>query len=180
METNMKQLLSEIISTEIEMSLLYSDFMCMMQEISLQGFKRYYRCRAKDRVYHVTMLRNYAIDYLSTNIPLNVPAHVTGAMNGGISSINKIELALTTDLKYSNMQIKLLEKAASLAITQDEHALMGYIEDLIKDEEEELKCLNRIIKSWTFAKEADDTSWYDRTDKAMHKKKKKKEGSEYK
>ena len=176
MEANMKQLLSDVISKELEISMMYSDFMAVMQDISLQGFKRYYRCRMKDRVKHCTMLRNYVSDYHDVCLPISVSSYAPGAAWATTGIIARVQKVITDDATTSNEQIVRLEKISDLAITQEEHDLMGYIEDLIKDQSCELKCLRRIINSWKFSQQAGDSSWYDRTSKCLHKKYKKREG----
>lgn len=86
-----------------------------------------------------------------------------------------IEAFLVSVKGLYTSQIETLKTASKMAINDNEDMLMSILEHYVKDEEQELCAVNRIIKRWTNAKKYGDASFLDREDKELHCKYKSKE-----
>ena len=136
------------------------------QLIGYNGFKRLFRYMSRDRLEHAIRLKNKIVDYNDVNPDITVTYKTPQMLPNG--SNMTIEAFLINAKTIATTQIERLEQAAEMAITDKEHMLMGILEYYIKDEEEELCLINRIIDEWTNAKKMGDASFLDRKDKCLH------------
>lgn len=102
---------------------------------------------SRDRLEHALRLKNKFVDYIdyNTDVKLNYSTSQSG-------NNNVVEASLVIIKQLSQIQLDKLKEGSKIAINDNEDMLMGILEHYIKDEEEELCKINRIIKRWNNAK----------------------------
>lgn len=164
-EALMKKL-SDTISHEAKLSNIELEAMSKTHKMALNGFKRFFKYRAKDRFKHYLCLKQWGIDYAETNLPFEVE------YNSG-NSLLTLEMILKIIFDESEKQLVHLKECMDLCFKETEVTLGNKINMLIDDQEEEHKYLKRIIDEWNMAKSYNDVSWISRKDHLLHKKYKK-------
>ena len=169
----LKVLLNDIISNEIQLSVVMLDTMSDAHIIGYNGFKRFFRWMSRDRLEHAIRLKNKIVDFNDINPDVKM-SYTTPTLQTNGSNMS-IESFLNVTKSLSIAQIERLKAAAEMSIVDKEHMLMGILEHYIQDEECELNKINRILKRWTNAKKMGDASFLDRIDEDIHCKYKDKE-----
>ena len=168
----LKSIMSDIISSEYTATAIMGEYMATTQMMGYNGFKRLFRYMARDRLEHALCLKNFLADYLKENPEVSI-SYVSKATNGNGS--NSIDTIITSVMSYGQTQLEKLKRAATMSITDNEHLLMGKLEDMICDQEEELACIRRIKDEYTNSKQFNDVSYLSRKDMQLHDKYKCKE-----
>jgi ferritin len=156
-------MMSECLGNELRLSNVELEAMSKTHKMSLNGFKRYFRYRARDRFKHSLCLKKWSVDYADTNIPFDV------SYSSGNTLMN-LEAILTYVFNESEKHLEKLKDIMDMAFKEKEITLANKINCLIDDQEEEHKCLKRLLTEWNMAKANSDTSWISRKDFYLHKK----------
>ena len=168
MTENLTKLISDILGSELKLSNIEIEAMSKTHKMALNGFKRFFKYRSKDRFKHALCLKMWCIDFAETNIPFDI-SYLSGNAN---MTLENILVYVSTE---SEKQLEKLKEVMDLAFKEKEITLANKINCLIDDQEEEQKCLKRIIDEWTMAKSYNDVSWISRKDFSLHEKYKKKD-----
>lgn len=168
MTTQLIQMMTELLSNETKLSMIELEAMSKAHKMALNGFKRYFKVRSKDRSKHSLYLKMWSIDYAETNIPFE-----TSYSSG--NSVLTLDQVLSYVYGESEAQLTKLKDVMDLCFKEKEVTLGNEINMLIDDQEEEHKYLRRIIEEWKLSKTQNDNSWISRKDHLLHKKYKKKE-----
>lgn len=165
MTNELLNIISQILTGEHNLMLHNLNCMSIFQESGYHGFKRMFECFAYDRFSHITRLKKFLGD--SGHIyPKTTVSFQPTAFNG------VIEILQTTHDTVKN-HIVLLQDAASKAIDDKEHRLMGYLEYMVKDQsdnDELLKCFRMIEK---IKNTGSDKTYLQELDCELHEKYKK-------
>lgn len=168
MNQTLLQNLTETLGNEVRLSNIELEAMSRMHKMTLNGFKRFFRYRAKDRFKHSLYLKRWGVDYSEINIPFDV------SYSSGVNAMS-FENIMTYVYNESKLQLVKLKNCMDLAFQDKEITLANKLNCLIDDQEEEQKYFRRLIDEWTTSKLVNDNSWQSRKDSLLHDKYKKKE-----
>ena len=166
MTQELLKIMTELLSNETKLSLIELEAMSKAHKLALNGFKRYFRCRSKDRLKHSLCLKEWVIDYAETNIPFET-AYSSG------NAIMTLDQILSYVYGESEVHLNKLKDASEMAFAEKETTLGNKLNVLVDDQEEEHKYLRRLIEEYTFSRQQGDPSWISRKDMLLHKKYKK-------